>query len=721
MFAIRARRAVIEQARLAQQFGQEVERIVAISRYAASLPLHDTRRELDSIRARMEGIRQRIATLGPIAAGPGHEALGRGYLALERYEDARAELESTWDTGYRSPELAYALGLAHGKLYQRALADVHPTSDEKADAARRAEVARVHRAPALRYLRELRAREGGIDAPEYVEGLIALYEQRYDDALALARKTAERVLWLYEARTLEGDIHFMAGRERSWKGDFDGALIEHEHAGAAYRAAADVARSGVAAHMGECQRLLETCSIEVDRDRPPEPTMKRALAACTQAGAARPDLAAPLAAQATAWLLYGKYQTRHGADPMAAHEEAIRLGHRALAIDPGVVEAEYVIAEASLTLGEWHMERSVEAGPALAQAVEHAQRALALDRGSPQGYALLCHAYYARGSYEEKRGEDPRPSYRAAAESARKGVELAPASFQAWNAFSLGYQAIAGWEEDHGSDPTEAFTHAVEAGQKVVQISPASDHGFINLCNEHLNWGEYQLRRGIDPGLHLSAAITACERAIQLDANFAGSHLNLGIAHDLLAAWQVEHAIDPTAAIRRGRAALTRSVEIAHESPPPLDWLTELQILEARWTAARGHDPLPGFAAAESLGRRSLALSRGGSPDTLRVLAEVFRRRAEWSAGCRLDVGRDVREGLAMAARALRQNPQLATASVIVGALHLIAARGSNRPAARIAEAKRAVVELQQALALNANLAHQCGPLKAEAMRLAAP
>ena len=154
--AYKAHRAVVEQARLAQQFGQEVERIAAISRYAASLPLHDTRREMDAIRARMERLEERMRALGPLAAGPGHEALGRGYLALERYDDALRELEAAWATGYRSPELAYALGLVHGKLYQRALGEMPKTNDAKLDAARRAEIARAHRDPALRYLKEAR-------------------------------------------------------------------------------------------------------------------------------------------------------------------------------------------------------------------------------------------------------------------------------------------------------------------------------------------------------------------------------------------------------------------------------------------------------------------------------------------------------------------------------------------------------------------------------------
>src|SRR5262249_20204909 len=116
--AYKARRGAQEQARLARQLGGEVEKIAAIARFSALLPLNDRRPETAIIRDRMDRLRERMGTLGAIAAGPGHEALGRGFFSLEQYEDALRELEAAYATGYRSPELAYALGMVHGKLYQ---------------------------------------------------------------------------------------------------------------------------------------------------------------------------------------------------------------------------------------------------------------------------------------------------------------------------------------------------------------------------------------------------------------------------------------------------------------------------------------------------------------------------------------------------------------------------------------------------------------------------
>src|SRR5262249_37057296 len=157
-------------------------------------------------------------------------------------------------TGYRSPDLAYALGLAHGRLYQRALEELHPTGDKKRDAARRAEIERAHRDPALRFLKEARMQGAAVEAPEYGEGLIALYEKRFDDALALARKARERVSWLFEARRLEGDIHLISARDHYWSGNADGAREEFGAAGVAYRAVIEVARSDGLAYRGDCQQ-----------------------------------------------------------------------------------------------------------------------------------------------------------------------------------------------------------------------------------------------------------------------------------------------------------------------------------------------------------------------------------------------------------------------------------------------------------------------------------
>src|SRR5262249_14206569 len=217
--AIRARRIAAVQARLAHQFGQDVARMDAAARFAQVLPLHDLEPEVREIRARMATIAAEIKDLGGMAKGPGQYAVGRGYMALDEWNDALRELEAAYATGYRSPELAYALGLVHGKLYQRDLVALTPSGDKAADEARRKAIERAHRDPALRYLKGTSHDE--LATPEYGQGLIALYEGRFDDALALADKALARTPSLFEARTLQGDIHMAIAKERALASDID--------------------------------------------------------------------------------------------------------------------------------------------------------------------------------------------------------------------------------------------------------------------------------------------------------------------------------------------------------------------------------------------------------------------------------------------------------------------------------------------------------------------
>jgi serine/threonine-protein kinase len=721
---IRARRAAVLKTQLALGFGQEVEKISAIARYASLLPLHDTRRELDAIRARMGKLRERMRTLGPIADGPGHEALGRGYLALERFEDALRELEAAYATGYRSPELAYALGLVHGKLYQRALAEVQKTNDEKLDAARRAVIARAHRDPALRFLKEAGSREAdgqllvGVEAPEYVEGLIALYEERLDDALALARKTAARA-FVYEARTLEGDIFLYAGQEHYWRGEIEASLTALGRAGEAYRAASEVARSGAAAYLGECQQLLETTKILVDRDESPEATVRRALAACAAAATSRSDDPAPLAVQARGWQQLAKFQEGHGVDPTAADEQTIRLAERALALDPRHVLAHIVIGQAYEGLG-WHRHsKGGDARAVLQQAITHVERAVEIDPASIDAREHLGLAYNSLGLANDGRGVDPRPWYKAAIEHGQKALELSPGGFRAWNMLAESHWSMGQWEMNHGLDATQELSHAVEGYGKVAQISPGIDFGFSNLCGVHEDWASFKMRRDEDPEAELDLAIANCSRATELDKNYAGSHANLGIAYVERASWRLEHARDPTDVLAQAEVEFERALAIDPGYRLALHSLGQAYLLEARWRATRGRDPAAAFARVEAQARRAIAASDGEPIDSMVLLGELERYRAEWRRLHHLATLAGVQRGLSSLKRALEHNPNLAEAHALQGALELEGARAAATPSARAEAAERARAAIDRALGLNKNLAHDYQPLRDEAERLA--
>lgn len=712
-YALHARRAAAEQARLAQQFGQEIERNDAVLRYAALLPLHDTRRERQMVESRMQALSAEMADLGPIAEGPGHYALGRGWLALDRPADARRELEQAVAVGYRTPEVSYALGLALGKLYQQGLVEVAHADDQ---AARRAELERRFRDPALA---NLKASGGAVhsEAPEYVEGLIALHERRYAEALERAHQAQARIPWLYEAHNLEGDIHLMQAKDRWDKGVLDSALTELDKAGESYRTAIDIAHSSVTALQGDCRRSVETAVILTDKDRSPEQAVKAALAACAQALQAQPGDLSVLTDEADAWLELGRYQWAHNGPAVDAWVKALELGEEALRIDPHDLRGSLAVGHAEHDRAQYDLDHGQDPRPRLDRAVQATKDALAVDPRSFDALTLQANSLIALGDWETAHGIDARHNYDESAVAAEKALHLSPGGIKSDNAIGLAYLSKGIWELNFGADPTASLERSAKIYEEISRKNPNIDYGFSNLCSTYVSLGEYRLAVRLDPTEMLQRALDACDKSIAVDPEWAGTHINAGIAHFDLATWQLLQGVDPRAELSRATAGIERALAVDHKYEYGFRYRGEVALLNARWQAAHGQSPLPQLAAS----RQAFALALEQNPknsDTLREQAESWRWQAEWHAAHKQPVAEDVRQGLDFAAQALAVNPRHGEALVQTGALHLTTARTSTG-AARTAAASRAQEAFERALTVDANLAAEVKPLAEEATKLA--
>jgi serine/threonine-protein kinase len=708
-YALHERRTSAIRERLAQEFGVEAERIAAIARDAMLLPLHDLGRERAQIRARMAAVEARMRAQGAVAAGPGHLALGHGYLALERWDDALRELEAASATGYHSPELAYALGLAHGKLYQKALAALTKTDDQAFNAAERQRIEQAHREPALRYLREVAAREGGlshgVDTPEYVEGLIALYEERYEDALRLARQAFERSPSLFEARTLEGDIQLTAGKQTYLKGNGEGALAAFQRAGDAYHAAVELARSSATALAGDCFRLLEIVDVQVEQNVSPDAAVKGELAACSAAQVARPDDAGLVTAQARAWELFSRYQSVHSADPTHAFDEAVKLGEAALQIDAREARAHQVLAATYWVMAEHRLYKGGDPLPMLDRAVEHGKRALELDPTSLVTYVRLSNVFITWGDHDAGHGRNPRASYEQAIHYAQQAQKRFAGGVDSLNALGIAWASLATWNGEHGIDPIPSLERAIATYRQMMVSNPMSVFSFTNLCEASETWAEQLMRLGEDPRDKLAQAIIACKQGIEYDARANGEGndsigpLNLGNGYLLQARWQLEHSMDPTTSLELARKELTRALAI-DDDPEMRIGLAILGTLSGRWAQAHGRDPAQDFLAAESPLRKAL-LADEQNPKLVRALAEVLRWRAESLAQRKRPAAAPLREGLTLIARAEALNPDDAATLVIEGALQLVAARTAPGTAERAAAMASAHSALDRAVRIN--------------------
>ena len=113
-----------------------------------------------------------------------HYALGRGHMALHEYPQALTELQLAIQLGVQGAEVQYALGLVLGKHFEQAMYEARLSGGGDWVRKQLEELEPKYLTPALTSLQ--RHRSVKLDAPQYLEGLIAYYQRDYDRALQQA-------------------------------------------------------------------------------------------------------------------------------------------------------------------------------------------------------------------------------------------------------------------------------------------------------------------------------------------------------------------------------------------------------------------------------------------------------------------------------------------------------------------------------------------------------
>ena len=706
-----------ERAEVAQRFGQEVKEVESSLRLALLLPLHDTTAHKAAMRSRMERIRAEMEELGELARGPGHYALGQVHLALHEYEEARRHLEAAWTAGYREPEVAAALGSTLGHLYTRAITEAQVAPGTAERKAFLGEVQRAYREPAVTYLRESTALGGS--APAYVEGLVALYEERYGDALAHASRAAREEPSLVEARRLEGEVYVIQGNEAQEEGRYDEALRLYERAGAVYGSLLETYRSDAGLHAADCGRRIQVLGVQARVGRLPEAEIAAALAACDRALVADRELAEAHAKRAGIFWRTAEDRALHGEDPVAALEQAIESAGAAIAIDPRDFYAHAHRSVAHRRLAEWRMSRGQDPTEALESAVEAAREAVALAPIRESAHLSLGNALQQRALYHFRQGEDPRPDLGLAAAAYGRAVELNPRMTSALTNLGAAWKARAEYEIGRGIDPTDSVERSLAALGTALEVNPASASAHNNVGTTHLTHGYYLVARGRDPSRPLERAAASYRQALAINSEYPYGFYNLAFVERCLALHELRQGRNPGPALERAREALERAVELnAADSDNSLE-AARVELVAAEWSRSRGEDPGATLERARAALRRGLELN----PEDSR-LHHAAARVGELGAAWAVDRGRPaasaLREGLEAAERALAVSPEMPEALAVRGALRYLEARLTAEPAEARARAALAAADLDAAFGHNAFLETDYGALARAARELAA-
>jgi serine/threonine-protein kinase len=711
---VRQRRLAAEEAMVARELGEAVKEMQMFLRAAYELPLHDVGRERKVVRQRLAEIERTMAAAGRAAEGPGSEALGRGYLSLGEPDRALSYMQRASAAGYASPELDFAMGLSLVELYKVAREELPRIVDPGKRAARQKEIDEKYRDPALRHLKA--ARGTRLDHPAYVEGLIALYEGRHDEALSKAKQVQTEAPWLYEAWLLEGDIQFAQGNRWRHDAEFDNDKMMQHYRPAldAYRSAADAARSDPAAHAGACDVWTQIAFAEFSLGKLPKESFEEAKLSCGRAIEASPETSATYIKRAFAHYPFSAAALYFDPHPEKVIEAAIAGAEDAARRNPESAFAHYLVGGAWGHAAMHALTAGNDVLPLSNRAIAAYEEAIRLDPGFLWAVTELCGAHEVRATQESVRGLDPEPSFRRARELLDRADQIAPGFVQ--NAVNRGLRAgdVASHLLARGQSPAAAVEEGVAAYSSVIERGPEKCFAYLDRAHLHVLAARYAIASGADPRPSLDRAEESVRRMPCPEPPYLGT---TGIMRATTARAALLRGEDPGPELAQARELLRRAVQ---DEPNNLELVAELvgaEVTGIRW-AMMQRKATPAMFEAAFLPLRPLLGQERVDPILYDAMAESHALRAAWLAESGTDPAEDLSEGLAMAEKALSKNPHLASAYATRGLLHLISARRARDPRAAREAAGRAREALLSAFKENPLLEREHGAALREAERL---
>jgi len=729
-----------ERARLAQQFGQQVEKIDGILRIAYMLPLHDVTKETEIVRNRMQQIRVQMDRVGRNADGPGNYALGRGYLALKHYEKAMEHLEKAWSLHYREPEVAYALGLALGELYRQQLEATERITNPLVREVQKQNVEKQYRDIALTYLKY--GRQVETENPIYVQALLKFYEKRWQESSQLAAEARKKTAWLYEAMIVEGNAYMAMAAEKRTTGDYPAALQNLKKAQTKYNEAVRIAGSDPLTYEHLCRLGAIMMSIENDIGENPESIYSSSKEDCGKALTANPRSAEAYANLSYLNGYWGEYLANNGQDSLGAYRQAISDSSKALKLKSDWTFPYMNLGYAYQGLADGDINQGKDPTAHFQESIKNYQAAIKINPNDAQSYTGLGYSYGRLGLNALNNGMDPRPFLRESTKYFQRALFLVPKEARFLANIGAAYAMTGSYGMDHGADPRTDVTSGLEYFDRALSKNPNLSPIHINKGFIYFDRGRYSLMHGQDPSPHIKDALQSYEDAeranphffyveharsrtrmvlveyfvetgqdprseivrvlesaeagIRLNPAFAELYETAGYACIRHARYLVETKVSPVGVLEKADNYLSLSLK-----NDPLAYTShlrrgELELVRARWLMQTRKSPDLAFNKAESSLRTAIRMNSNNFRNFV-ALANCYRLRAEWS----LIQGRtplsEIEQGMDAAEKVIVINPDLAEGFALQGFFYL-------RKSGQMEKAKEL---LKKALSSNGNLNHE--------------
>jgi len=511
---------------IAQKFGQNIVNIESSMRISHTIPLHDIRPEEKRVRSQIEEIRKQTKQVGDLGIGPGNYALGKGYIVLSEYDNALKYLKKSWNSGYKTRSVAYAMGLTLTKLFQKESKKIEKISEKSLKIFQKRKIEEKYLKPAIEFLKKSRGLIG--ESPEYLEALIAYIDKKYKRAIEKARSAFNSIPWLYEAKFLEGYSYQTMGVYKRDKGDINGALYDFKRAEEAFKEAIRIGESDPQSYNNLCDlwtNVIDMLFYEKGEDI--IPYTKRALSTAKKSIIADRKLADTYELMSNIYGALGKYKMDEGQDPRDDFSKSIRYAQKASKIDPNNGLPLLYKGNSYLNIGYYELVQGKNPLSFLKKAMESYEKAVQINPDNADYYSSLGVAYAYTVQYEMSKGMDSMNSINKAKESFQKAIELYPNFYYAYSNLGGIYHFQSMYEQSHGKNSLNSLTKAIESYQRAIAINPIA-FAYRNLGLSLILLSEHKISYGKDPTQTLNEALITYKKLLKRKPNNASAYSGLG-------------------------------------------------------------------------------------------------------------------------------------------------------------------------------------------------
>jgi serine/threonine-protein kinase len=712
--SVRKEREAKRQAELAQRLGQEVTVMEWLLRTSRVMPLHDLEREKGIVRQRMANLKTDMHQYGELAAGLAHYALGRGHLAMHEYPEALAELQLAVQSGQDGPEVHYALGLTMGKHFEKAMYEARLSGGGEFAQKQLSQIAPKYLSPALRSLE--RARAMPLDAPQYLEALIAFYQRDYQRALQQAEVALQTAPWLYEATKLQGDVHLERALQARDSGTYEEAEQEFAAAVKKYSEAGAAGESDGEVFEGLAEAWVRKMEMDVDRGQPSGGAYDAALAAGDKITASDSQSIAghlknSFAAVKTMSLVADGKSSADRVERCLAEASAV-LRHK-----PEHPYAREMAANCYVFASELAQGRGEDPEALLRKPMELLEPAVKQNPQFLWGLNDLSTAYAVLGMYLQSKGHSTtRQTFESSLEYAGRAMALDNTYLTPIQNSLFIWARLVSTASSEG-DLQQMLARADDFYAKCMKINDKYQQCNINNLLVYARAAQRMMEGGRDPQAPLMRAFQMQAQIRKLGGSFLDAEQYAALAHYVEAREKLKRGQDPGDALTEVEGALKRCFAQAEK-----DTLCRTLAAQAEWVKAeRQGDGKKKAAALKEAQRKAEEATQSPekTPEAWQVLAETHLRQASVEGVPAKERETYIAQGLGAVDKALAMNRNHAQSQMTRGDLYLLRAKVQKDARTRATDGQLAIQSYQQAMKTDPYLTAPCMARIAEALEVA--